>query len=366
MTPRKLLILGIVALVAIVGGVWLANRQSGAPTGAASVLYPDLRKELDSVSSVRIFKAGDVQAVELTRKEAGWGVAERGGYPADVPKLRKLLRALADAKIYEEKTADAEQYKNLGVEDTSVATAAGVRIEIVGTAKPVNVIVGKPGIGPQSNYVRRAGEPQSWLVKADIDAPSSPEEWLDKGLIDVSADRIQSAAITMPKARPYTATKNSRSDENFTITGLPKGKELSSPSAANSFATALTSVTLADVQPAKDQAATEPAARVTYRTFDGLVIEIDGWARDDRHYIALRTSFDPAQAERFKAATTPAEAQTEGKPEARTPQAPAQPATPDVPKQVETINAKASGWVYEIAGYKYDAIFKPLDELLKK
>ena len=65
------------------------------------------------------------------------------GYPADAAKVRKLLLALAEAKPVEEKTSNPANYAALGVEDVSSADATGVRVELEGTAQPVNLIVGK-------------------------------------------------------------------------------------------------------------------------------------------------------------------------------------------------------------------------------
>jgi len=376
MTPRRLLILGIVALVAIGGGLWLAQRQSGAPASAYGLLYPDFKKQLDSVNAVRIYKAGDARAVEIVRKdsahESAWGVSERAGYPVDAAKLRKLLLAIADAKVFEEKTSNPGQYKNLSVEDTGAADATSVRIEIAGPATPVNLIVGKPGVGAQSQYVRRAGEAPSWLVNATIDSAASPDAWLDKDIIDVGADRVQSAAITPAGAKTYTVAKNSRADANFNVDGMPKGKELSSPAAANSFATALVGVTLADVQAASAMPAGAPGAHATYKTFDGLVADVDGWVRDDKHYIAIKTSYDGAHAGRFKIPTADDKKDPKSGDAAKASDsakaadnAKSSAAAPDVASQAAALNTRLAGWVYEVPSYKYEAIFRPLDELLK-
>lgn len=373
MTSRRLLTLTLLAIVVIGAGLWLANRQTASEThGAEQLLYPELKKQLDTVTAVQIYKPGDALAVELTHKDSTWVINERSGYPADEGKLRKLLRGIADAKLYEEKTSNPEQYKNLGVEDVSKTDAGGVRIALVGPASPVNLIVGKQGPGSQSSYVRRAGEPQSWLVSASIDTSSSPDAWLRKEVIDISADRAQSATVTVGSAKSYTAAKASRADANYKVEGLPKGKELSSPSAANSFATALTGLTLADVQPASAFESSAPAARATLKTFDGLVADLRGWTKDGKHYVAIDTSFDAAQAERFKVATAPAVGSEGGekndaKAEAKAAEKPAAPAAAaDVEDEVKKASAKLSGWVYEIPEYKYEGIFKPLDELLKK
>lgn len=400
MTSRRLLVLGIVALLAIGAGIWLAGRHAGS-LDAYGALYPDLAGQLDEVTAVRIFKPGEERGVEIIRTatpgqdpqddsatpssdstnattgRSFWGVSERANYPADETKLRKLLRALADAKIYEEKTSRAEQYAELGVEDLSTANASGVRLELAGTASPVNLIIGKRGLGAQSRYVRRAGEPKSWLVNASLDASTSPESWLRKDILDISADRIQSAVIDIAKAKAYTASKGSRADADFKVEGLPKGKKLSSASAANTLASALSGLTLTDVQKADAFAAKDAIAHATYKTFDGLVVEIDGWQRDDKHYIALRTAFDPAQAERFKIATAAAQepadagdastadrAQDESAPVTISADAAARPQTPDVEAEARDAQARLSGWIYEVPSYKYDSIFKPVDQLL--
>lgn len=372
MTSRRLLILSIAALIAIAAGVWIAGRQGASNGGQASALYPDLMQQLDDLQAVRFYKAGDERALELTHGDRGWTVSERANYPADEAKLGEFLRNLASAKIFEEKTSNAENYTSLGVEDVSDPAASGVRVEVSGASSPVNLVVGNPGPGGQSQYVRRVDEPQSWLVDKRIDATATPAAWLDKEIIDVSADRVQAARVIASGEKPYTAAKDSRAATNFLVEGLPKGKELSSPSVANGFASALAGLTLTDVQPANAFDDAKPAASTTISTFDGLVVELDGWTRDDKHFVALKTAFDPARADRFKLPTAPAE-DPEGAPEADAQETETAnssksdaggPATPDVSAQAQSVNERVTDWVYEIPSYKYEQIFKPLEDLL--
>lgn len=371
MTSRKLSILGLIAVLAVIAGVWLAGRQTSPPSIESAALYPDLKSELASITALRIVKAGGQPALEVRRGDNGWTVAERHDFPADEAKLRKLITSLTEAKVLEEKTSNPESYKALGVEDVSDAAAGGVQIELDGPKQPIKLIVGKQAQGAQSQYVRRAGEPKSWLVNKSIDTSSSADQWLRKDIIDVSADRVQSAEVTIDKSKPYSAAKKTRADADFAVEGLPKGKALSSPSAADNFATALAGLTLSDVKPASE-VTDPPSARTTIKTFDGLVTEVTGWQKDDKHYVALKTSYDAALADKFKVATADAEkkdppASGEGAPPADKPaDAAATPATRNVAEESTKANAQANGWVYEIPAYKYDAIFKPLDELIKK
>lgn len=366
MTSRKLLTLSLVALLAIAVGVWLAARQSSSGNNERTLLYPELKQQLDAVQAVRIFKAGDARAVELVRSNDQWVVNERSNYAADAGKLRTLLRNLAEAKVLEEKTSNAQNYSSLGVEDVKDAAATGARIEVSGAPTAVNLIVGKAGSSGSSQYVRRAGEPQSWLVDVNIDAAATPDAWLRREVIDVSADRIHSAAIATGGHKPYTAAKASRADADFAITDLPRGKQPRSASVANSLATALAGVTLSDVQPAS-ALADAPTARATFRTFDGLVIELSGRQRDDKRYIEVKASHDPALAERFKVATTKPPADDKNATTDATPDDTDRKAAPeknDAATEATSINARVAGWAYEIPSYKYEQIFKPVDELI--
>ena len=232
----------------------------------------------------------------------------------------------------------------------------------------MNLIVGKQGVGARSNYVRRAGEPQSWLINATIDTSATPEAWLRKDIIDVSADRMQSAHGGRRRVRsPTPPRRATRADANFAVEGLPKGKSLSAPTAANSVATALTGLSLADVRAASAFQSTPPAAHATFKTFDGLIVGVDGWVQDQKHYIALRPSFDAAQAERFKVATAPADEKKDEKKDDEDAPDTAEAAPRRTSKRTrKKVAAKVTGWVYEIPDYKYEAVFKPVDQLVGK
>jgi hypothetical protein len=176
---------------------------------------------------------------------------------------------------------------------------------------------------------------------------------------------MQSAKVETKGAKPYTAAKGTRADTDFAVEGLPKGKSLSAPSAANTVATALTGLSLADVRAASAFQSTPPAAKATFKTFDGLTVEVDGWVQEEKHYVALRPSFDGAQAERFKVATAPVEEKkTEEKKDDQA-QEPPKPAAPNAEEDAKKLAAKTNGWVYEIPDYKYESLFKPADQLVK-
>jgi len=115
------------------------------------------------------------------------------------------------------------------------------------------------------------------------------------------------------------------------VTPLPGGRELTSPGAADGIAGSLSSLTFDDVRKAS-ATADAGAAHALFRTFDGLEVDVAGRKDGTRSLVTLSTHATAKQTE--------AEAQTR--------------------------NARLGGWEFEIPDYKYAAIFRPLEELLKK
>ena len=404
MTPRGLTLLGLVALVAIGMALWLAQDRSAQRQAVSGELYPDLTQRLESLEQVQIDGSGAGVDVTLQRAEQGWQVVERSGYQVDMARLRTLLRNLAEAELVEEKSAQAGNYAALGVADpdeadsdeadsdeadsdeaeangadSSEGGAGGVRVVLAGMDPPVDLIVGNQATGRSGSYVRRSGEAQSWLVNRTFDVPREPGQWIDRDVLDIGADRIQSATVEVAEQR-YEAAKSSRADTDFAVTGVLEGRELTSPGAANGLATALVRLQADDVRRFRPSEEPEPTAAATFRTFDGLVLELQGYTIDDEQYLVANARADAELAARFAAPAAAAEASESAKggegeadraaddtgsgPEDASTDASETSADTGVASEVERINDRVAGWAYAIPDYKYDAVFRPLEELL--
>jgi hypothetical protein len=116
--------------------------------------------------------------------------------------------------------------------------------------------------------------------------------------------------------------------------------------------------TLADPAPSYTDTA-------TYRTFDGQVIELSGRREGEKALLRVTAHRDADLAAKF--ATPPAAPEPAASPEAAaTPPAAAaeKPVEPGT-HSVERIQARAQGVEFEIPIYKYEAIFKPIEDLLE-
>ena len=195
MNQRNLLILfaalGLAALAA-----WLLGEDDSASLSEGDPVLPGLAAVLNDINSVTVRRAGDTIVATLRRDEGGWVLADRDAYPANFARIRQTLRGLADAQIFEAKTANAEFYERLGVRDIADPEAAGTELDIQAPGYSTRVIIGRTDEGGGSlAYVRRAGDAQSYLVTASLDPGSQSADWLDTAILDLPSARVRSCLL---------------------------------------------------------------------------------------------------------------------------------------------------------------------------
>jgi hypothetical protein len=327
MRPSQVLSL-IVAGCALVGaGLWLVSRRADNGSEPRGQVLPLQQNDLNAVTRLRLYK-GDGSHTTLTRDATHWTVAERG-YPADSGQVRKLLLDLSALQIEEQKTADPALYAKLGVEDPRGAQAGSTGVDIDLNGKPLALIVGKTS-GTSSVYVRVAGAMQSLLASPQLTPDADPRHWLDRSLLDIAPEQIVEVDLKDSGGPDYVIKRAAAggSGPEYTVTPIPKGRELADPAAASAQAGGLAGLQLDDVRKAGTAA---PAATATFQTGDGLTLTLSGVKEGETRYLTVTA-----------AATAPAAQQ-----------------------RARELNARLNGWEFEVPGYRYDGLFRPLEPLLK-
>src|SRR6202021_4218053 len=228
MSRQRFTALLIVAVLAISGALYLSARRNAQRETQNVALLAGLAGELNTVTSLSVRRGSAAPTVTVHEKDGRWTVAERGDYPADVSKLRKLLQALSDAKIVEQKTSDQTRFAIIGVEDPGLPGAAGTELGITAQDGKHAVIIGKP-IG-EGNFARRSGENSSYSVEPGISFEAEPRYWIDSHLTDIAAANIQSIEIKPAAGPAYTVR---RVTSNSGAPGTP-GAASSTPGAGSS------------------------------------------------------------------------------------------------------------------------------------
>jgi Domain of unknown function (DUF4340) len=317
MSRQRFIFIVIAAVLAISGALYLSTQRNLPRDTGGAALLPYLANELNTVTTVELRKGSAAPTLTVHQQGSRWTVAQRGDYPADVSKLRKLLLALSDARIVEEKTSNPASYPVIGVDDPATVGSSGVEVSFVARDGRHAVIIGKAvGAG---NFARRAGEKTSYSVEPAISFETEPRHWIESRLIDIAAADIQSIAVK-PAAGAAYSVHRAAAGGNFELDGVPAGRK-AADAAALAPSSTYDHVDAEDVGPAGDIDFAK-ATVVTVSLFGGNVITITGTVVGDKHWIALQASKDPALA------------------------------------------AKAAGRAFELSGYRYDAIFRPLEQLL--
>ena len=327
MSARRVAALLAAGLALVAFAMWIASqRHLERATLAGDLVLPDLEHHVNAVTELVLRKA-DGTHTTLKRDGAGWSVGERG-WPADAGKVRKLLLDLGALNIVEEKTRLPANYPQLGVQDVDSPKASGTRIEVVTPGRTWALILGKSS-SAKSGYVRVANASQTLLAAPLLTVDADPKGWLDRALIDVAPERVRQVEERPREGPGFSAARERKEQTDFTVTPLPKGRELTGPGAADGIAGSLSSLSFDDVGKASAAAA---AAHALFRTFDGLEVDVAGRKDGARSLVTVSA--------RAIAKQTEAEAQTR--------------------------NARLGGWEFEVPDYKYAAIFRPLEDLLKR
>lgn len=353
MNRRSLFVVAAVAVIAILLAI-AGRRQSAPEKDTGALLLPGLTESLNDVDRVVISKAPGEIVATLVRGSSGWSVAEKDDYSADVAKVRQALVALGEARIVEEKTADAAFYDRLGVESIDLATASGTAVAIYAATAEFPVLILGDEANSVSRYARHADEARSFLIDRNPDVPRSTAQWLIPDIVDVGGARVQSVTITHADGERLALSKDDEEQANFSVADIPEGGELSYPGVANVIGNALRELKLDDVARVTDGEG--GAAVVTeLRTFDGLIVTMTGTMVGEEAWVTFAASAEPGA----EVDTSPEEA------EAADAAAVAAAGTSDPAAEAEAINARVDGWRYRIPQYQYEQLTRRLADLLK-
>jgi Domain of unknown function (DUF4340) len=191
-----------------------------------------------------------------------------------------------------------------------VLTAGGKSALIVGKAT---------GNG---NFVRRQGENRAYSVEPSITVETEPRFWIDARLIDVPVALIQSIEFKPAAGAVFALHRLNPADNSFSLDGVPAGRKAKDGHALAPSPSMLTGLNAEDVAASSTIDFTSPFQAIVTLT-DGKIVTLLGTVVADKHWIQITSNKDAE------------------------------------------LTAKTRGRAFEIASYRYDEIFKPLEQLLE-
>ncbi|MDG9929452.1 MULTISPECIES: DUF4340 domain-containing protein [unclassified Pseudomonas] len=295
MNRRTLSILTVLVLALVAG--WYFTRQVSRPPVPvqAEAWLPGLRPQ--QVSAIEVQRA-DQPLVRIERREQGWILPAKADYPADPAAVSTLLKALAESRKVEPRTANPELYGRLGLAEDGDAQQQAVRLKLEqGDQPPRALLIGNAGQG-DGTLVRGAGEAQSWLVSQRIELPTTELEWLDRRVAAVPFTAVRELELRHAGGERLTLFRDKAEDANLRVRELPKGKRLAFDGAANSLATFFANLRFADAAPlAQLTFEGKPALQFRLVTFDDKRLEGRVFAKGEQHWLLLEKGSDLSAAE---------------------------------------------------------------------
>jgi len=362
MNNKTLLKLALLSLFFI--GLGLFQRESQGPEqiadAAGTKLLPELTEVLNEVNSMSVEHSGGAYTISM--RDGSWGLVERSSYPVRVEDVRKSLIALADAECLEAKTKVAANYHRLGVEGPSEAESESRLITLRDSTGQIqsSVIIGKrrESAGEASFYARVAESEVSWLVSGDLSFSDDADSWLDKKILELKRERIRAVQTLHPDGEELFVARPSEDVEQFELMPLPEGFQLKYDAVAAGMGSALQYLSFVGVQAADSFELPEEAPiKTSFWTFDGLRVDALIYSVAETPYASFSVSSDSEGPARL--ATTgplPEDVGEVADPSERSEE--------EIAAEVTELNAKVSGWVYELAVYNKTNLAKRSSDLL--
>lgn len=425
-TRRVILLAGAAAIAVLGAAVTLSSTaKREAPAFERRAFFPDLGDRLQDVARLEIVSAEDTITVERDG-DGGWIVPQKDGYPADIRPLREVFEGLRGLEILSPKTANAGWHSHLELKAPEQdGKAVKLRLTDADGAEIAALLVGKDDetgevSGRNRFHARKPGENQTWLVTGRIARETNPASWLDTGLLDVDRDVIHSARIVPAEGDAYTVSRPNADAIDYSLDALPEGRETRSTFVVNGVATAIAGLDFEDVMAreglptGEDDAEPAPLATATFRTFDGLVLDVTQFAGEgeEERWVALAARVEPPMVQETSQdsssnepstdadvgdadagdadagdakGSSDAQADEQQAAEGAASDAPTTPEDPvaeeaaedmaaeprktavisaEVGAMVNRINRLAEGRVFKIASYSAEQMAKPLEDLL--
>lgn len=285
----------LVALLVLFGGGALYYYQQAStqkPAGVAALGKP-LLKGLRAADIATISIREPQAAITLERKDSGWVIAERAGFPADLERVREFVLKAIELKVGQVEPLGVADRKRLKLDE------AATRVEFRGAdGKALSVVlVGRKyfksepenpdkAIG-DGRFVLLPGDEKTVYVVSDPLAQASAKsaDWVARA--GFSAEKVKSLEYA-PATGEGWKLERAAEDADWTLAGATPTEKVEAAK-ANAAAYSLASVDLADVlgKEAKPEETGLLAPTVlTANTFDGLTYTLRLGALKGENYPA--------------------------------------------------------------------------------
>lgn len=288
----------LLVLLAVLGGgalLYYQQERERRPQNVATLgrtLLQDLR--IADVASIRIVEPKSTLTVQ--RRDEGWTIAERDGFPADLARVREFVLKLAALKVGQSEPIGEKDRARLNLD------ASGTRVEL-GNAegKPLaSLTVGRkywkrepetPEKTPaDGRFVSVPADPKNVVLVSDPLAQASTRtaDWIDRTSFQV--EKVKTLEVRPPDGGGYRIER-AADNADWRLEGMRPGEKVDT-GRANAASYSLSLLELADVAP-RDAANTglDRPTLINATTLAGRAYAIKvGRLEGENYYVSFQAS----------------------------------------------------------------------------
>ena len=209
-------------------------------------------------------------------------------------------------------------------------------VDLIAGRKRHNLV----GVRKQGVYIRKPGNNQTWLAAGELSVEVKPSGWLERKIVDIKEKDVLVATLTHHDGEVVQVSKENPEARNFTLHGIPSGKELEYATDPDNIAAVVDQFELDDVRKAGYvDFANEKTAIAEFVTRDSLqvrfrVVEKGGAQWVDVEALAI-----------------------EGAPKSKDGK--------NTKERAKEINLRVKGWVYQLPSFKGSRLKRRMADMLK-
>jgi hypothetical protein len=258
MNRRSLLLLGTAAAGSVAAAILLTPDSAEPPPPSATPLaFPGLAPRLANAASIEVRRHDGTLIIRRAAPER-WVLPARADYPVRPERVRELLVGLTELRLAEPRTANPEMLERLGVDDPTRpgSTASLLRVLDAQGGVIAELIIGRrrvrvQGNVPESVYVRRPNESQTWLAEGRLPLDGDPNLWIDRDLANLPRERVRGLAVTRAGEAPLLLRRGPDGDAPLRVIEPAETPELDEVS-LDEVARAFEYLTFLEVKPAAE------------------------------------------------------------------------------------------------------------------
>jgi hypothetical protein len=337
---------GLTAAAVVAAGIAVSTQtEITSLTAGTDPAFPKLTENVNNVAKIEIRNVKSEFSMTLAGDD--WGLDQKDGYRVEFQKVKSAIVNLSNFKLIEKKTADAERYERLELNDPSDADAKSRRIVMKDAKGDVlaDVVIGKLnpnlfGTGGAGTYIRRADEKASWLARGQVELGEEPNNWMARQIVNYGQETVRRVVVANPEGAEIILAKSDAKDPNFTIENLPAGRAIKNKDEADPLAGVMWRMMFDDVQKAEKQEWPEKPWVAYYSVWDGFTVRIetakigeDFWGR-----FSAKVDEDVSDAEKKASAE----------------------------KTVAEINDRTKGWTYMLTAGDSEKLTSKMEDYLAK